>query len=331
MTRIKRNKAKKNQALTPPPPPPNAPEADSGLESDDETTDWKKLALGEDPEDIDSQVSPYQLEETLPASESDSPADDAARQDAVHEEIAENATDTTVETDTTDPESPAELETDPEAETEAKPVTENLSDSELDPHETETATITEDAAVPVVLPVSTPSEADKLAEKARLQAEKERQREEKARRREEKRAARAQARAEAKARRAELQTEYADLPEARRVKLQISRISPLSAAKIGFLVAVAFALVQLVAAGALWVVLDMLHVFSSMQGFLQALSATALVNLMDTLQFSRFIAMVALNGVLQILILTVLSWLAAVIYNLIARMVGGLHVVMTDD
>ncbi|EFL93488.1 MULTISPECIES: DUF3566 domain-containing protein [Mobiluncus] len=125
--------------------------------------------------------------------------------------------------------------------------------------------------------------------------------------------------------------EAADLPDVRRVKLILSRVNPLSAMKIGFLVAVAMSIVMLVAAIVLWLVLDMLHVFSSMQGFLQALSATALVNLVDALTFSRTIALVAIFGVLQIIILTVLSWLAAVIYNLIARMVGGLHVVMTDD
>lgn len=133
------------------------------------------------------------------------------------------------------------------------------------------------------------------------------------------------------AKRMQEREEAADLPDVRRVKLTLSRINPLSAMKIGFLVAVALSIVMLVASIVLWLVLDMLHVFSSMQGFLQALSATALVNLVDALTFSRAIALVAIFGVLQIIILTVLSWLAAVIYNLIARMVGGLHIVMTDE
>ena len=146
----------------------------------------------------------------------------------------------------------------------------------------------------------------------------------------EREAARAARRMEA-AKRMQEREEAADLPDVRRVKLTLSRINPLSAMKIGFLVAVALSVVMLVASIVLWIVLDMLHVFSSMQGFLQALSATALVNLVDALTFSRAIALVAIFGVLQIIILTVLSWLAAVIYNLIARMVGGLHVVMTDE
>lgn len=146
----------------------------------------------------------------------------------------------------------------------------------------------------------------------------------------EREAARAARRMEA-AKRMQEREEAADLPDVRRVKLALSRINPLSAMKIGFLVAVALSIVMLVAAIVLWLVLDMLHVFSSMQGFLQALSATALINLVDALTFSRTIALVAIFGVLQIIILTVLSWLAAVIYNLIARMVGGLHIVMTDE
>ena len=146
----------------------------------------------------------------------------------------------------------------------------------------------------------------------------------------EREAARAARRMEA-AKRMQEREEAADLPDVRRVKLALSRINPLSAMKIGFLVAGALSIVMLVASIVLWLVLDMLHVFSSMQGFLQALSATALINLVDALTFSRTIALVAIFGVLQIIILTVLSWLAAVIYNLIARMVGGLHIVMTDE
>ena len=168
-------------------------------------------------------------------------------------------------------------------------------------------------------PAPTPAKSyadDRAASKAAKKAERE--------------AARAARRMEA-AKRMQEREEAADLPDVRRVKLTLSRINPLSAMKIGFLVAVALSIVMLVASIVLWIVLDMLHVFSSMQGFLQALSATALVNLVDALTFSRTIALVAIFGVLQIIILTVLSWLAAVIYNLIARMVGGLHVVMTDD
>lgn len=168
-------------------------------------------------------------------------------------------------------------------------------------------------------PVPTPAKSyidDRAAAKAAKKAERE--------------AAREARRMEA-AKRMQEREEAADLPDVRRVKLTLSRINPLSAMKIGFLVAVALSVVMLVASIVLWIVLDMLHVFSSMQGFLQALSATALVNLVDALTFSRTIALVAIFGVLQIIILTVLSWLAAVIYNLIARMVGGLHVVMTDE
>lgn len=167
--------------------------------------------------------------------------------------------------------------------------------------------------------VPTPAQTD-AAERAAARAAKKAQRE----------AAREARRMEA-ARRLQEREEAADLPDVRRVKLTLSRVNPLSAMKIGFLVAVALSIVMLVAAIVLWLVLDMLHVFSSMQGFLQALSATALVNLVDALTFSRAIALVAIFGILQIIILTVLSWLAAVIYNLIARMVGGLHVVMTDE
>ena len=195
---------------------------------------------------------------------------------------------------------------------EADPNGQTAPDSQTGSSEAQPATAPT-AAVP------TPREMN-AAERAAAKAAKKAERE----------AAREARRLEA-AKRMQEREEAADLPDVRRVKLTLSRVNPLSAMKIGFLVAVALSIVMLVASIVLWLVLDILHVFSSMQGFLQALSATALVNLVDALTFSRAIALVAIFGVLQIIILTVLSWLAAVIYNLIARMVGGLHVVMTDE
>lgn len=164
------------------------------------------------------------------------------------------------------------------------------------------------------------AKAAKLAAKAEKKAQRE--------------AARAAAREARTARlkeRERLRDEAAEIPAVRRVKLTVSRISPMSAMKVGFLVSVALSIVMLVASIVLWLVLDLLHVFSSLQVFLQAVGATALVDLMDVLAFSRSIALVAIYGVIQIVILTVLAWLSAVIYNLIARMVGGLHVVLTDE
>ncbi|NMX03517.1 DUF3566 domain-containing protein [Mobiluncus mulieris] len=296
----------------------NAGEAQSEVKSEatddnpDFATDWKKLALGDDPEDIDGPVSPYQLEESPATPPASSPfaAGEFAGGVAVHEVPSSTAPEPgrdPVETGDTTPNS---LDAVPEIPAGINP--EITPDTALAPHET----------VPSPKP-PTPAETDR--------AEREKRAQERAAAREAKRKERAQNKAAAKAKQAALKAEFAQIPDARRVKLTLTRISPLSATKIGFLVAVALALVQLVAAGLLWIVLDMLHVFSSMQGFLQALSATALVSLMDTLQLSRFLALVALNGVLQILIFTVLTWLATVIYNIIARMVGGLHVVLTDD
>ncbi|WP_279019114.1 DUF3566 domain-containing protein [Mobiluncus mulieris] len=296
----------------------NAGETQSEVKSEatgdnpDFATDWKKLALGDDPENIDGPVSPYQLEESpaTPSASSPSAAGEFTGGVAVHEVPSSTAPEPgrdPVETGDTTPNS---LDAVPEIPAGINP--EITPDTALAPHET----------VPSPKP-PTPAETDP--------AEREKRAQERAAAREAKRKERAQNKAAAKAKQAALKAEFAQIPDARRVKLTLTRISPLSATKIGFLVAVALALVQLVAAGLLWIVLDMLHVFSSMQGFLQALSATALVSLMDTLQLSRFLALVALNGVLQILIFTVLTWLATVIYNIIARMVGGLHVVLTDD
>lgn len=336
MTRIKRFKAKNKEAFPPPPPPAAQPPSE---DTESSTVNWTKLALGEGANRGEGSVSPYRLEAEPSAPEtgdSDSGVFEVNKSEPDNSsETAENShAEEAVEALGGDSGDSTEIFAASESGNNAPNSGEALAEMEetqpasgLALAEEKPTVETSANATPVATDLTDPSSTEPTP------AELERQ--EREAKKAEKRAQKAAAKEAAKARRAEREAEreaeYASIPDARRVKLTVSRVNPLSAMKIGFLVAVAFALIQFVAAAALWIVLDMLHVFSSMQGFLAALSATALVNLMDALQFSRFIALVALYGVFQILVFTVLSWLAAVIYNLIARMVGGLHLVLTDD
>ncbi|MDO5672767.1 MAG: DUF3566 domain-containing protein [Actinomycetaceae bacterium] len=121
------------------------------------------------------------------------------------------------------------------------------------------------------------------------------------------------------------------IPGPRRVRLTLERIDPLSAAKVGFLVSAALGVMQIVASALLWFVLDAMKVFSSLESFIGSIGAGSLTKLLEMLHFSRVLAFVTIFSVAQMFLVVVLAFLSAFIYNVIAGLVGGLHVVMTDD
>lgn len=122
---------------------------------------------------------------------------------------------------------------------------------------------------------------------------------------------------------------YAGAP--RRVRLSLARIDPLSAMKVGFLLSVAGAIMMVVATAVLWFFLDAMHVFSALQDFIEAVGAGAIANVLELVHFSRLVALVTIISVFEVIVISVLSWLGAVIYNLVSRLVGGVHLVLTDD
>lgn len=119
--------------------------------------------------------------------------------------------------------------------------------------------------------------------------------------------------------------------EPRKVRLSLNRIDPMSALKVGFMISVALAVIGIVAAIVLWFVLDGMNVFFNIDKFVTSIGEGSLSKLLDMLHFSRAISLVVVFSMVEVLVLSVLSWLSAIIYNLIAKMVGGLHVVLSED
>ncbi|MFC5369319.1 DUF3566 domain-containing protein [Arcanobacterium bovis] len=117
----------------------------------------------------------------------------------------------------------------------------------------------------------------------------------------------------------------------RKVHMTISHIDPWSALKISFLVSVAIGIMLIVASIVLWLVFDAMHVWAGIDDLLKTLNSEQLMKLGQFLQFGRLIPFSVVVAVIEVVLLTALGTLMAVIFNVIAVLVGGLHITVTDE
>ena len=105
----------------------------------------------------------------------------------------------------------------------------------------------------------------------------------------------------------------------------------MSAVKLGFLLSVVFAFMVVIAMAIIWFVLDGIHVFSQLQGLLETLNSAALLEFMQYLEFGRWMSFAVIIAILDVVLLTALSAVGALVYNLISSLVGGLRISVTDE
>lgn len=117
----------------------------------------------------------------------------------------------------------------------------------------------------------------------------------------------------------------------RRVKMTISRVDPWSALKLSFLMSVAIGIMIVIATAVLWFVLDSMYVWSQIDGLLKTLNSEALLQLGQFMEFGRVLSFSVVVAVVEIILMTAFGALMALVYNLVAMLVGGLHVTVTDE
>ena len=120
----------------------------------------------------------------------------------------------------------------------------------------------------------------------------------------------------------------------RRVRLSLTRINPLSVMKVSFLLSVAAGIMLVVAAAFVWFMLDSLHVFSTIRdlvGTVMDSKSNAYTALLEYLKLSRAISMATIIAVINIILATALSTIGALLYNVTAAFVGGVHLTLADE
>jgi hypothetical protein len=114
----------------------------------------------------------------------------------------------------------------------------------------------------------------------------------------------------------------------------LTRVDPWSVMKLSFLLAIALGIVTLVAVAVLWNVLDAMGVFTSVSSTYQELTTSEQgegTDLMQYLGFERIMGAAGTLAAVNVVLITALATLSAFLYNITTALVGGLHVILTDD
>ena len=123
--------------------------------------------------------------------------------------------------------------------------------------------------------------------------------------------------------------------EPRKVKLTVSRVDPFSVMKISFMLSVAIGLAGVVVVAVLWIMLDTMGVFSAINDTLnemqQSTPADRRLSVMEFLGFGKVLSLSVVIGVIDVILMTAIATIVAVIYNICSALVGGMHVTLTDD
>jgi hypothetical protein len=119
----------------------------------------------------------------------------------------------------------------------------------------------------------------------------------------------------------------------RQAHLTIARIDPWSVMKFSFVVSLVAFIVLFIVVAVLWSSLSALGVFDSFQRVVSNVTSSqssAGVNAAKWFSASRVLGWTALLGSLNIVLITAMSTIGAVVYNLTSRLVGGVEVTLRE-
>ena len=118
----------------------------------------------------------------------------------------------------------------------------------------------------------------------------------------------------------------------KQVRLAITRIDPWSVMKLSFLLSFAFGIIMIIVAFVFWTALNQLHVFTTVDNLVKDLFGDVTqVNILQFVERDRVMSIAMILSVLSVVVLTALATLAAFLYNIIAALIGGVHLTLTDD
>jgi hypothetical protein len=120
---------------------------------------------------------------------------------------------------------------------------------------------------------------------------------------------------------------------ARQAHLTIARIEPWSVMKFSFVVSLVAFVILFVAVSVLYGTLSALGVFTSLQHVVQSVTSSQDSNGVNAgawFTASRVLSWTALLGVVNIVLITAMCTIGAVIYNLTSRLIGGVEVTLRE-
>jgi Transmembrane domain of unknown function (DUF3566) len=119
----------------------------------------------------------------------------------------------------------------------------------------------------------------------------------------------------------------------RQAHLTIARVEPWSVMKFSFVVSLVAFVILFVAVSVIYGTLSALGVFTSLQHVVQSVTSSqdsSGVNAAKWFTASRILSYTALLGALNIVLITAMSTIGAVVYNLTSRLIGGVEVTLRE-
>jgi hypothetical protein len=119
----------------------------------------------------------------------------------------------------------------------------------------------------------------------------------------------------------------------RQAHLTIARVEPWSVMKFSFVVSLIAFVILFVAVSVIYGTLSALGVFTSLQHVVQSVTSSqdsSGVNAAKWFTESRILSYTALLGALNIVLITAMSTIGAVVYNLTSRLIGGVEVTLRE-
>ena len=118
----------------------------------------------------------------------------------------------------------------------------------------------------------------------------------------------------------------------RRARLVVSKVDTWSVLKLAFLLSVALGIITVVASLVLWLVMNLTGLFDGVNELLSMLGGNAGgTDIKQFLSLGRVALFATVISVVNVILLTALSVLAALLYNIAAALIGGVGVTLTDD
>lgn len=118
----------------------------------------------------------------------------------------------------------------------------------------------------------------------------------------------------------------------RRARLVVAKADTFSVAKLVFLLSVAVGIVTVVASVILWLVMQATGAFQSLNDILALLGTTGnAVDISEYLSLGQVALYSTIISVINVVLFTLLGTLAAMLYNVASKLVGGIGVTLTDE
>jgi hypothetical protein len=120
-------------------------------------------------------------------------------------------------------------------------------------------------------------------------------------------------------------------PVSRTRKLRVTQLDPWSVAKMSFLLSLAIAIITVVAVLLLWLVLQLGGVFSSLDKAVVDIVGQSSNSITRFFDFGTVLGVCLGLAALDVVLVTAIGTLLALLYNLAASFVGGVQITLSDE